>query len=237
MSTPPFLALPACARPRHLPVSRGELAAIESLPADVTDGQGRAGQDPTAPEAPCAILVPGFTGSKEDFIAILEPLARRGIHPVAYDQYGQYESDRDDDPRSYSIPAFAADLVHLAKELGPVRPHLVGHSFGGLVARAAVIAAPESFASLTLLCSGPAGLPKDQSVALQTLMESLGQTSLDEVWAVHRADAEAAGEPEPPWEIREFLHRRFVANSPLALAEMARALMHTEDRTAELDEC
>ena len=34
--------------------------------------------------------------------------------------------------------------------------HLVGHSFGGIVARAAVVARPDLFASVTLFCSGRA---------------------------------------------------------------------------------
>ena len=55
---------------------------------------------------PSAVFVPGWTGSKEDFVAILAPLADAGYHVVALDQKGQYETPgtaRDDD---YTLPAF-----------------------------------------------------------------------------------------------------------------------------------
>ena len=38
------------------------------------------------------MLIPGFTGSKEDFLPILEPLAAAGRTVYAVDQRGQYQS-------------------------------------------------------------------------------------------------------------------------------------------------
>ena len=48
----------------------------------------------TATGAP-VLLVPGYTGSKEDFIAVLAPLAAAGHEVLAIDQRGQYESPGD----------------------------------------------------------------------------------------------------------------------------------------------
>ncbi|MGH3628655.1 MAG: alpha/beta fold hydrolase, partial [Sciscionella sp.] len=39
-----------------------------------------------------ALLVPGYTGSKEDFVPLLAGLAGSGIDVVAIDVPGQYES-------------------------------------------------------------------------------------------------------------------------------------------------
>ena len=39
-----------------------------------------------------ALLIPGFTGSKEDFIPVLQPLASAGRRVVAIDMRGQYQS-------------------------------------------------------------------------------------------------------------------------------------------------
>src|SRR3954447_14381436 len=107
------------------------------------------------------LLVAGYTGSKEDFAPLLAPLAAAGVRAVAIDQRGQYESPGPDDPAAYSVAELADDLLAVARQLreergGPL--HLVGHSFGGLVSRAAVLADPAAFTSLTLLGSGPSEL-------------------------------------------------------------------------------
>ena len=59
------------------------------------------------------LLVPGFTGSKEDFAPLLPLLADAGWSAGTYDQRGQFESPgaADDD---YSLSGYAADLVAVA---------------------------------------------------------------------------------------------------------------------------
>ena len=144
MSTPPFLELPAGVRATRLPTPRGELAALSAEPARTTG-------------AP-VLLVPGYTGSKEDFIAVLAPIAAAGHRVMALDQRGQFESPGDDDPSSYDVKVLADDVLAVLAGLG-APAHLVGHSFGGLVARAAALADPAALRSLTLMSSGPAAIP------------------------------------------------------------------------------
>ena len=84
------------------------------------------------------LLVPGFTGSKEDFRLLLLPLAEAGFRAVAIDQRGQHDSAGPDDEAAYSTEVLAADLLQVAKALGDGPVHRVGHSFGGLVGRRAV---------------------------------------------------------------------------------------------------
>ncbi|TGB13279.1 alpha/beta hydrolase, partial [Streptomyces palmae] len=79
MSTPPTLTLPSCATASRLVTARGEFAMHDARPA-------------AGPVRGTALLVPGFTGSKEDFIALLEPLATAGFRVVAVDGRGQYET-------------------------------------------------------------------------------------------------------------------------------------------------
>src|SRR5215211_2486141 len=114
---------------RDIAIPSGPIAALDSGPAG-------------GPASP-ALLVPGYTGSKEDFALLLRPLAAAGHRAVSVDQRGQFESLGPDDPAAYSLDALAADVRALLAVLAGARGrpvHLVGHSFGGLVARAATIA-------------------------------------------------------------------------------------------------
>ena len=63
------------------------------------------------------MLVPGFTGSKEDFVAVLAPLAAAGWRVVTYDQRGQHETPGAPPPgevvtaESYALSELALDLL------------------------------------------------------------------------------------------------------------------------------
>lgn len=112
------------------------------------------------PDAPLVLLVPGVTGSKEDFALMLPLLADAGYRAVSYDMAGQYES-RDAGPenlsparRHYDHDLFVGDLLHVLESAsGPA--HVLGYSFAGTVAQLAYVARPDAFASLTLLSCPP----------------------------------------------------------------------------------
>lgn len=187
-----------------------------------------------AGSGPVVLLVPGFTGSKEDFRFVLEPLAAQGFRAVAIDQRGQHESPGVDDPLAYAVPSLARDLLALIDELdAPV--HLVGHSFGGLVARAAVIERPSAARSLTLLSSGPAALqgPRVELLPLlRPLLEQGGIVALADTLDAVSAQLPAA--QQRPAEEAAFLRARFLRNHPTGLLAMADALVSEPDRVAEL---
>ena len=44
------------------------------------------------PDSPCVLLVPGATGSKEDFSLMMPDLADAGYFALSYDLAGQYQS-------------------------------------------------------------------------------------------------------------------------------------------------
>lgn len=185
----------------------------------------------SVPERGAAILVPGFTGSKEDFLPVLEPIAAAGYRVVALDQRGQFETPGPDDPAAYAVAALGADLLAVAAELpGPV--HLVGHSFGGFPVRAAAIASAtrdggRAIASATLLCSGAGPITVEREVGrIQMLIAALENFPVPEVAAFVATAAEAAGEYEGVAdEVREFLTRRFLSSTHVGLATMAAQLL------------
>lgn len=181
------------------------------------------------------LMVPGFGGSKEDFGALLPLLSAAGWHAAAYDARGQYESPAGTlDP---TLDGWAADALTVAETHFGIdeRIHLVGHSFGGLVARAAVLAAPERWASLTLLCSGPAAL-EGQREGLTTLADVIEHEGLEAGLAqVEREEVRRHPDPEPvPADVQGFVRDRFLANDGPALASIARILASADDLTDAL---
>ncbi|MDX6206066.1 MAG: hypothetical protein QOF39_2123 [Frankiales bacterium] len=196
--------------PGARPVRFGDLAAVEALPVQQTRSM--------------VVLVPGYTGSKEDFLAILEAITDAGHRVIAYDQRGQYESTGGDDPAAYEIAALARDLLGL---IGDQPAHVVGHSFGGLVARAAAIQDPGRFRSLTLLDSGPSAIPGLRALTLEVMRPVLVEGGHPAVW-------EYMVNPELPADVAEFTHRRFHATSEAGLLVMGDALLAEPDRTDDL---
>lgn len=200
----------------------GELAALLATPP--AGVESRAG----------ALLVPGYTGSKEDFWHLLPLLARAGRPATAIDLRGQCDSGGPGEVAAYTIDALAADVVTLlqaAKE--PL--HLVGHSFGGLVCRAAVLAgAPVR--SLVLLGSGPGALGGHRAEMVEAMRPILTDGGgVPEVWAATAAlNATSPATLAQPPEVRAFIERRFLASPAAALLGMGEALAGAVDRTDEL---
>ncbi len=211
------------ARHRTFDGGAGPLTALD------TGGDGERGT---------VLLVPGFTGSKEDFAPLLRPLRAAGYRVVALDQRGQFESPGPDDPTRYSVAELAGDLVAVARQLragGATALHLVGHSFGGLVSRAAVLGEPTAFTTLTLLGSGPSRLDGARAQLLEhldPLLDAGGVPLVHETLEqLAMTDPRAQLVPEAT---REFLSRRFLATSAAGLRGMADAMIREPDRVAEL---
>jgi pimeloyl-ACP methyl ester carboxylesterase len=215
MSTPPFVDLPAGVSVERWPVRGSERAVMHA-------GLDRGDE--------WVVLVPGFTGSKEDFIAVLPLLDAAGIGAVAIDQLGQFESDGSDAPSDYALPLLAEDVAEVINKARmrsgrADQPHLLGHSFGGLVAQEAVAGGAVRPASLVLLCTGPGALPPARWEALPDLVAALEHADLAQIWRIMR-DMELAEDIVPPApDVAAFLERRWHANNPVQLREFAIALM------------
>lgn len=208
----------------------GSAQRVDRLP----DGGYLAALQAGDPAGRPVLLLPGYTGSKEDFGPILDPLGAAGLFAVAVDLPGQLDSPGPADPAAYTPHRLAAAVVAAADTLGG-HVRLLGHSFGGLVARAAVLAAPEPFDSLVLLCSGPAAIGGRRRAEMDALDPVLESAGLAAVYAAMQASWQA--DPEwvaPPPDVAAFLEHRFLSGSPAMLRGMGDAIRGEADLVAEL---
>jgi pimeloyl-ACP methyl ester carboxylesterase len=248
VSTPTSLELPDGVRRTTIRTARGAFAALEAMP-----GSGVCERD-------AALLVPGYTGSKEDFLAILDLLAEDSRHVIAIDMRGQFETASAEDPAGYAAASLGADILAIMHTTGA--RHLVGHSYGGLIGREAVLAGTGAeLASFTLMSSGPGVLTGPRAKDLRAMLAILGvggsrangrpgggrtdggpgggrpdkaalRAGIAELWRAHlEPQAIAAG---VPGHIVAFLGRRMLGNDPDGLVLMAAHMLAAPDRTAEL---
>lgn len=214
MSTPRTLELPPGVQATTIEASRGAFAAhVIRVP------------DPVAH----VLLVPGWTGSKEDFTPLLPFLASVGFDATSYDQRGQFETPGADDD-DYSLSGFAADAASLARECSGEPSHLLGHSFGGLVAQTAAVESTSQWRSLSLLCSGPGALGESAERPLGKLLRALGKVPLIDIH--HFRENGTVRVPD----IGAFLERRFTSNSVASLRAMTEHLIGAPDRIGAVRE-
>jgi pimeloyl-ACP methyl ester carboxylesterase len=218
--------------PSQLSPHRAERVALQARYGPIAALRRRAVSAPDP--RPIALLVPGYTGSKEDFAPLLDPIAEGGFDAIAIDLPGQYESGGPDDEAAYQSAALGqvlAELIgKLAAEGSPVV--LLGHSYGGLVARAAVLAGAP-VAGLTLMDSGPAELPEGLRRQVLDIGEpAMRQHGLAAVQQM-RDQFDAIGPPRPA-ALTAFLRERFLRSTPAALLGKARALRSEPDLVSSL---
>jgi len=172
------------------------------------------------------VLVHGFTGSKEDFNLIGPLLADAGYRVLTFDNRGQHESAHSVREDGYQVQSLARDVIDLVEHFGLEKPHLLGHSFGGLVSQRALVDSPQSFATLTIFCSGPHYIPnKPDLAATIKIMETM---PMQESWDRFREETEKL---LPRYELYK---KRWTASDPRSTHTMALHLQSAEPLIAQL---
>jgi pimeloyl-ACP methyl ester carboxylesterase len=108
--------------------------------------------DPGSGKVPL-LLLHGGPGMGSDVFEPLEALAANGRAVVRYDQIGCGYSDRPQDPGLWTIGTFVDELAAVRRALGLDRVHLLGWSWGGMLALEYLLTRRQDVQSLILASS------------------------------------------------------------------------------------
>jgi len=99
------------------------------------------------------IAVNGGPGLSSNYMTSLKQLAGEQLAVIIYDQRGTGQSTQSVD--SYRMPDHVADLEAVRKASGAEKIHVLGHSWGGIVAMRYATIYPQRVRSIILMGSGP----------------------------------------------------------------------------------
>jgi proline iminopeptidase len=108
------------------------------------------------------VTLHGGPGASHHYLLPFADLARRGYRVVFYDQLGCGATERAQNEHEYSVERDVADLDALRTGLGLGKVHVIGSSYGGMLALAYAVAHPEGVRSL-VIASGLASVPLAQA--------------------------------------------------------------------------
>lgn len=103
------------------------------------------------------LVLHGGPGMPHDYLEPLTTLAHSGRRVIFYDQLGCGNSDKPQDPTRCTLEHYLAELAAMLDALGLRKIHLLGHSWGGMLAMEHALRAPGTVASL-IVASAPASI-------------------------------------------------------------------------------
>jgi len=101
------------------------------------------------------LVLHGGPGLPCDYLEPLADLAASGRRIIFYDQLGCGNSDHVDDPSLWTVELFVEEVVAVRRALGLEAIHLLGHSWGGMLALEYVLTRPVGITSLVLASATP----------------------------------------------------------------------------------
>ena len=176
-------------------------------------------------EGPPILFSCGYSTTRENFRAQVEPLVAAGHRVLLWDYRGHGDSDAPDDPDAYSFDLVLDDLGRVLDWGAPKTPAvLAGFSFGGALSLHFALRHPERVRALVLIDTGPGFKNPDaqagwlaQIERIATNLETRGIQSFVE----SRAAATAIGRrPELP--AAQHAARAIAKVSPRGVANFGR---------------
>jgi len=103
------------------------------------------------------LVLHGGPGAAHDYLEPLEAIAATGRRVVFYDQLGCGRSDKPHNPSMWTVGLFVEEVGVVRRVLGLPRIHLLGQSWGGMLAMEYAVTRPPGLVSLTV-ASSPASM-------------------------------------------------------------------------------
>ncbi len=101
----------------------------------------------------------GGPGASHDYLEPLEAIAATGRPVVFYDQLGSGNSDHPHDSSMWKVALFVEELGVVRRSLGLEHVHILGQSWGGMLAMEYSLTQPAGLASL-IIADSPASMPQ-----------------------------------------------------------------------------
>ena len=92
----------------------------------------------------------GGPGATHDYFEPLEAMTATGRRVILYDQLGWGNSDHPHNPSMWTVNLFLDELKVIRRSLGLEHVHILGHSWGGMLAMEYALTQPAGLASLIL---------------------------------------------------------------------------------------
>jgi len=99
----------------------------------------------------------GGPGAPHDYLEPLGAMAKTGRRVVFYDQLGSGNSDHPHKPEMWTVELFVEEVGVVRRALGLEHVHLLGQSWGGMLAMEYALTKPSGLASL-ILADSPASM-------------------------------------------------------------------------------
>ena len=105
------------------------------------------------------LVLHGGPGAAHDYLEPLEALAATGRRVIFYDQLGCGRSDQPHNPDLWTVDLFVEELGVMRQALGLAHTHILGQSWGGMLAMQYALTQPQGVASL-IIANSPASMPQ-----------------------------------------------------------------------------
>jgi proline-specific peptidase len=101
----------------------------------------------------------GGPGATHDYLEPLEGMAYSGRRVIFYDQLGCGNSDQPHNPAMWTVDLFVEEVGVVRQALALERVHILGQSWGGMLAMEYALTQPAGLASL-VIADSPASIPQ-----------------------------------------------------------------------------
>ncbi|WP_331010505.1 alpha/beta fold hydrolase [Sphingomonas sp.] len=198
--------VPAADRELRVPVAGGSLYV-------------RVNGDLAGARSPLMLVHGGPGGALWQFFPVLPLAADRAV--ILYDQLDSGRSDAPGDPRNWTVDRFADEIEAVRSSLGVERFHLLGHSWGGIVANRYAARRPPALRSL-ILQGAPLSARRGEA-SVRALAAQLPEAEAAVIAAHQRGGPDAADDAAYQKASNAFLRRHIYRTnvSDIAMPYMA----------------